>query len=115
MRMSFAFPERRVLRTVLYPSCFCLREKKKKKNTNDENASLCERRKKKRERERARPRERTRASSEESSKPREEGPPHKISNLLVLDPRREREREREIASKPIARSYRVLPGSHDNL
>ena len=25
------------------------------------------------------------------------------------------EREREIASKPIARSYRVLPGSHDNL
>ena len=28
---------------------------------------------------------------------------------------REREREREIASKPIARSYRVLPGSHDNL
>ena len=25
------------------------------------------------------------------------------------------EREREIASKPITRSYRVLPGSHDNL
>ena len=46
-----------------------------------------------RERERARPRERTRSSSEES-KPREEGPPHKISNLLVLDPRRERERDR---------------------
>lgn len=25
------------------------------------------------------------------------------------------EREREIASKPITHSYRVLPGSHDNL
>ena len=53
-----------------------------------------EERKSERERESARPRERTRASSEESSTPREEGPPHKISNLLVLDPRRERERDR---------------------
>ena len=52
-----------------------------------------EERKSERERERESPRERARASSEEST-PREEGPPHKISNLLVLDPRRERERDR---------------------
>ena len=71
-----------------------------------------EERKSERERESERPRERTRASSEESSTPREEGPPHKISNLLVLDPK---EREREISSKTIIHSYRVLPGSHDNL
>ena len=49
-----------------------------------------EERKSERERERESPRERARASSEEST-PREEGPPHKISNLLVLDPRRERD------------------------
>ena len=67
-----------------------------------------------RERERESPRERTRASSEEST-PREEGPPHKISNLLVLDPRRERERERDRIENNRFRSYRVLPGSHDNL
>ena len=109
---EFRFPGAKGFEDRFVPKLFLIREKKK--NTNDENALLRERRKKKREREResARPRERTRSSSEES-KPREEGPPHKISNLLVLDPRRER--EREIASKPITRSYRVLPGSHDNL
>ena len=79
----------------MYPSCFCLREKKK--NTNDENTLLKARRKKKRERERERERERDR--EKELDHPKrvnlKEGPPHKISNLLVLDPRRERERERE--------------------
>ena len=64
--------------------------------------------------EKARERERERAREKEldhpkSRKPRE-GPPHKISNLLVLDPK-----EREISSKTITHSYRVLPGSHDNL
>ena len=112
MRMSFAFPERRVLRTVLYPSCFCLREKKKKKNTNDENASLCERRKKKRERERERVREKELEHRPKRVHLVKKGR-HTKSQIFwfwTLE-----EREREIASKPIARSYRVLPGSHDNL
>ena len=66
-----------------------------------------EERKSERERERESPRERARSSEE--SKPRA-GPPHKISNLLVVDPK-----EGEISSKTITHSYRVLPGSHDNL
>ena len=104
---EFRFPGAKGFEDRFVPELFLIREKKK--NTNDENTLLCERGKKKRERERETAKE---LDHPKSSKP-QEGPPHKISNLLVLDPRRER--EREIASKPIARSYRVLPGSHDNL
>ena len=98
MRMSLAFPERRVLRTVLYPSCFCLREKKKK-NTNDENALLCERRKKKRERERERAREKELDHHPKRVNLEKKGR-HTKSQIFwfwTLE-----EREREIASKPIA-------------
>ena len=71
--------------------------------------TLClKREERKSERERESPREKE-LDHPKSSKP-QEGPPHKISNLLVLDPK-----EREISTKTITHSYRVLPGSHDNL
>ena len=56
--------------------------------------TLCfakEERKSERERERAREKE---LDHPKSSKP-QEGPPHKISNLLVLDPRRERSHQKQ--------------------
>ena len=77
----------------MYPSCFCLREKKK--NTNDENTLLKARRKKERERERAREKELDHPKRVNLEKGR-----HTKSQIFwfwTLE-----EREREIASKPIA-------------
>ena len=103
MRMSLAFPERRVLRTVLYPSCFCLREKKK--NINDENTLLAEEEKEKEEREREREREPARKNFRSSNSQTEKGRHNVIPNLLVLDPK---ERERSYQKQSFI-PYRVLP------
>ena len=85
--MSLAFPERRVLRTVLYPSCF---NKREEEEDDDENTLRKARRKKKRARERERERKNSIIRREYTSR---RANPHKISNLWTL--KRERERKKD--------------------